>query len=206
MLSELEEIALGLPETILQPAWQHRLSLAQANVEVWLRVLKVRSLIFPPSADEALWIKFAGMCRKNSRPQMAQKILSKLLGEGVELSLGMGKIKGGADRFTNSFLDDRSILNALNLGKSNPTVIYAYLKFLWECGSDRMQALRLMKTFARFLGRMPTDGDAASSSGTLKLLAQVHYKWSKWEKQLITENSTGPSKSEKNILGSGFTL
>ena len=90
------------------------------------------------------------------------------------------------------FLDDRSILNALNLNASNPHVIYAYLKFLWECGGDRLQALRLMKTFARFLGRGQVAEDA--DAGSLKLLAQVHYKWSKWEKQLITESTTGPSK------------
>ena len=49
-----------------------------------------------------------------------------------------------------------------------------------------------MKTFARFLGRGQAAEDA--DEGALKLLAQVHYKWSKWEKQLITESTTGPSK------------
>ena len=90
MLSELEEMALGLPEETLKASWQHRLSLAQPNVEVWLRVLKGRSLIFPPTADEALWIKCAGMCRKNARPQMAQRILLKLLGN-EDLRIGSGK-------------------------------------------------------------------------------------------------------------------
>ncbi len=91
LLSELEEIALGLPEETLKASWKHRLSLAQPNVEVWLRVLKGRSLIFPPTADEALWIKFAGMCRKNSRPQMAQRIMLKLL-NNEDLQIGSGKL------------------------------------------------------------------------------------------------------------------
>ena len=90
LLSELEEIALNLPSSTLKASWQHRLSLAQPNVEVWLRVLKARSLIFPPTADEELWIKFAGMCRKNGRPQMAQRILLKLLGHEDLRSIGSG--------------------------------------------------------------------------------------------------------------------
>ncbi len=97
------------------------------------------------------------------------------------------------------FLDDRSILNALNLNDSNPHVIYAYLKFLWEFGGDRLQALRLMKTFARFLGRGRGQAEGADAEA-LKLLAQVHYKWSKWEKQLITESTTGPSTYERDTL------
>jgi hypothetical protein len=84
-------MALGLPEETLKSSWQHRLSLAQPNVGVWLRVLKARSLVFPPTADEALWIKFAGMCRKNARPQMAQRILLKLLGIEQDLRVGSGK-------------------------------------------------------------------------------------------------------------------
>lgn len=64
-----------------------------------------------------------------------------------------------------------------------------------------MQALRLMKTFARFLGRGAIDSLDPSA---LKLLAQVHYKRSKWEKQLITESSTGPNSvavSEESFRG-----
>lgn len=69
-----------------------------------------------------------------------------------------------------------------------------------------MQALRLMKTFARFLGRI--DSNNNSNGNHLKLLAQVHYKWSKWEKQLITESasSTTSNASTTNTSTNTITL
>lgn len=90
MLTELEEVVKFSSEegerARLKESWRARLELAQPTVEVWLRLLRVRSLVFPAESDAQLWIKFAGMCRKTGRVQMAQRILIRLLGsrENVE--------------------------------------------------------------------------------------------------------------------------
>ena len=185
MLTELEEVAEFLEtqnnensRKILTKNWMDRLELGQNNVEVWLRILKVRSLVMSPESDPAIWIRFASMCRKSGRTHLAHKILRQLI---------------SMDDYTHQQNEGRINLRHLIMGRgdisdpgseTNPQVVYAYLKYLWECDGDRSSALRAMKLYARHLTQMP---ETAENS---KLLARCYYKSSNWEKQLLTENSS----------------
>jgi hypothetical protein len=57
----------------------------QADVEVWQRILQVRSLVLQPQDDPVMWIKFANLCRKSGRMQLADKTISSLLPTKVNL-------------------------------------------------------------------------------------------------------------------------
>ena len=48
-------------------------------MEVWQRILQVRTLVLNPEDDPAMWIKFANLCRKNDRMVLAEKTINSLL-------------------------------------------------------------------------------------------------------------------------------
>ena len=65
-----------------------RLQGCQPDVEVWQRILQVRTLVLSPDDDPAMWIKFANLCRKSERMLLAEKTINSLLSqERVGLSL-----------------------------------------------------------------------------------------------------------------------
>ena len=51
----------------------------QPDVEVWQRILQVRTLVLNPEDDPIMWIKFANLCRKNERMALAEKTINSLL-------------------------------------------------------------------------------------------------------------------------------
>ena len=57
----------------------YRLRGCQPDVEVWQRILQVRTLVLNPEDDPAMWIKFANLCRKNDRMALAEKTINSLL-------------------------------------------------------------------------------------------------------------------------------
>ena len=56
-----------------------RLQGCQPDVEVWQRVLQVRTLVLNPEDDPVMWIKFANLCRKSDRMQLAEKTINSLM-------------------------------------------------------------------------------------------------------------------------------
>jgi FKBP12-rapamycin complex-associated protein len=56
-----------------------RLQGCQPDVEVWQRILQVRSLVLDPESDPIMWIKFANLCRKSDRMVLAEKTINSLL-------------------------------------------------------------------------------------------------------------------------------
>ncbi|KAI0032654.1 atypical/PIKK/FRAP protein kinase [Vararia minispora EC-137] len=85
-LSELEEIIAykqyaDQPErqAAMKRTWMRRLQGCQPDVEVWQRILQVRTLVLSPDDDPKMWIKFANLCRKNERTQLAEKTINSLL-------------------------------------------------------------------------------------------------------------------------------
>lgn len=176
MLTELEEVAEFMENEgdessrmILTKNWMDRLELSQANVEVWLRILKVRSLVMSPQSDPAIWIRFSSMCRKSGRPHLAHKILRQLISPDVD----------GEQINLNNLISSTN-----EYASTDPQAVYAYLKYLWECGGDKTSALRAMKLYARHLAQIPETLENS------KLLANCYYKSSNWEKQLLTEHSS----------------
>ena len=187
MLTELEEVSDFLESTltkteeeplrrILTQNWMDRLELCQSNVEVWLRILKVRSLVMSPQSDPSIWIRFASMCRKSGRPHLANKILRQLMG-----NFGDGEIPNSEDFNLRRLIT--SVHHSDDRAGSNPQVIYAYLKYLWECEGDCSGALKMMKFYTRHLTQLP------ETNVNSDLLARCYYKSSNWEKQLLNDNS-----------------
>ena len=132
MLAELEEI-IDYKQINDQPSrqahvrqtWISRLKGCQRNVDVWQRILKVRSLVMTPSEDKEMYIKFSSLCRKSGRFGLSAKTLSNLL-------------------------IAESDFNNLNLTMNEPLVIYASLKHLWESGG-RESAYAQLKSFTAHL-------------------------------------------------------
>ena len=106
MLSELEEIILYKQnadqpdrQQSIRRTWMKRCVVAhllpinsrstprrlqgcQPDVEVWQRVLQVRSLVLHPDDDSVTWIRFANLCRKSERMFLAEKALNSLMYPG----------------------------------------------------------------------------------------------------------------------------
>ncbi|QRV74273.1 phosphatidylinositol 3-kinase tor2 [Ceratobasidium sp. AG-Ba] len=88
MLSEIEEMikwkmSADSPErqSAIQKVWMHRLQQAQPEVEVWQRIVQLRTLVLIPKQDPTMWTKFANLCRKNGRHFLAERTFNSLLDE-----------------------------------------------------------------------------------------------------------------------------
>ncbi|EFJ04540.1 hypothetical protein SELMODRAFT_449361, partial [Selaginella moellendorffii] len=77
-LAELEEVIeyctlqTGNPASearasLIRRMWRDRIQGAKRNVEVWQRLLSVRTLVLPPTEDAETWLKFASLCYKSGR-------------------------------------------------------------------------------------------------------------------------------------------
>lgn len=195
IIAELEEIMMykKLPQTsdrraLIRKTWNRRLLGCQKNVDVWQRVLRVRSLVVKPKQDMQIWIKFANLCRKSGRMGLAQKALNSLLEEG-----------GDPDH--------------PNTARAPPPVVYAQLKYLWASGSQK-EALRHLIGFtsrmAHDLGLDPSNMIAQSvpQNSTIapshvedytKLLARCFLKQGEWR---VSLQANWRMESPDAILGS----
>ncbi|KAI8892612.1 FAT domain-containing protein, partial [Globomyces pollinis-pini] len=135
MLGELEEIIQykqlneqPKAQMFIRKTWVTRIKGCQRNVEVWQRILKVRSLVVSPKEDIDIWIKFSNLCRKGGRLSLSFKTLSALLTEPPT---------------------DMHFSN-LNLQENAPQVLYACFKHLWASG-NRQKAFAQMRNFTHIL-------------------------------------------------------
>ncbi|PWZ00165.1 putative TOR1-1-phosphatidylinositol 3-kinase [Testicularia cyperi] len=183
MLSELEEaLAYKLDykeqpdrQATIRSTWMKRLKGCQPEVEVWQRILSVRSIVLTPADDTETWIKFANLCRKSGRMVLAEKTLNSLLGpEG-----------NGAD--------PRSPIGP----KAPPPVIYAHLKFMWASGA-RIESLSYLQEFTRNLAEdlgihatdehgnpIAQDWQSSPRLGEFaRLLARCFFKQGEWQMSL----------------------
>ncbi|KAF8309257.1 phosphatidylinositol 3-kinase [Clavulina sp. PMI_390] len=190
MLSELEEI-ITYKQSADQPdrqatirnTWQRRLEGCQSDVDVWQRILQVRSLVLNAIEDTTMWIKFANLCRKSDRKILAEKTLNSLLGKSGD--------------------EERQNIRA------PPPVIYANLKYMWAKG-EREQALTWLSTFsARLADDLGLDLDNPADrvhevrnmpkmTSYIKLLARCYLKQGEWQSALHQEWTTD---SVHDILG-----
>ncbi|EGV64899.1 FAT-domain-containing protein [Yamadazyma tenuis ATCC 10573] len=191
MLAELEEIIKYkcLPQgsekrAVMRKTWNTRLLGCQRNVDIWQRMLKVRALVIKPKQDMEMWIKFANLCRKSGRLNLAEKSLNSLLEEG----------------------------SPENPSRAPPQVVYAQLKYMWAKGQQK-EALRHLVDFttrmSQDLGLNPNDlitqplpsegpGIPKHVEEYTKLLARCFLKQGEWQ---IALNSQWKSESSEIILG-----
>ena len=187
MLSELEEaLAYKLDyadqpdrQALLRAIWMKRLQGCELDVEVWQRILSVRSIVITPADDTETWIKFANLCRKSGRMVLAEKTLNSLLGPDANASQ----------------------MDASTLGpKAPPAVIYSHLKFMWACGA-KGESLSYLRDFtanlAEDLGMATVDEhenlvlpDLRASprlAEFARLLARCYFKLGEWQVALNDE-------------------
>ncbi|KAG5734545.1 Phosphatidylinositol 3-kinase tor2 [Termitomyces sp. T112] len=176
MLSELEEIIsykqfADQPErqATMRKTWMKRLRGCQPDVEVWQRILQVRTLVLDPETDPVMWIKFANLCRKSERMALAEKTINSLL----------SPTQRHHSQGTHT--------------KAPPNVVYAQLKFMWATGA-REESLGFLRQFSASLSRdlavetgdNPIHVDVPKHKLTelSKLLARCYFKTGQWQVEL----------------------
>ncbi|KAL2265936.1 hypothetical protein VTJ83DRAFT_5288 [Remersonia thermophila] len=127
MLAELEELIIykqSGPEkrATLRATWETRLKGCQRNVEVWQRMLRLRSLVLTPQENMHMWTKFANLCRKSGRMGLAEKSLKQLIDIDAPLETA---IPYWFEQPANPGIE-----------RVAPPIIYAILKFQWEIGQQ----------------------------------------------------------------------
>ncbi|KAJ7435254.1 FAT domain-containing protein [Mycena latifolia] len=194
MLSELEEVITykqyaDQPERqqMMRNTWMKRLQGCQPDVEVWQRILQVRTLIINPEDDPIAFIKFANLCRKSDRMALAEKTINSLL---------------TPDRLQH--------LREYHHTKAPPNVVYAQLKYMWAQGA-REGSLAELRQFTVSLAK---DLQAESSDHALraglpkqrlnqlsKLLARCYFKQGEWQ-VVLDENWYCDDSGLKDVLQS----
>ena len=179
MLSELEEaLAYKLDfcdqpdrQATMRQIWMRRLEGCELDVEVWQRILSVRSIVLTPVDDTETWIKFANLCRKSGRMVLAEKTLNSLLGP-----------------------DAAAPMDAVGGPKAPPAVIYAHLKFMWAYGAQT-ESLSYLREFTASLAEdlglagvdehgslvMPDLSAAPRLGDFARLLARCYFKLAEWQ-------------------------
>ncbi|EKM51709.1 uncharacterized protein PHACADRAFT_262011 [Phanerochaete carnosa HHB-10118-sp] len=187
MLSELEEIILYKQnadqpdrQQSIRRTWMKRLQGCQPDVEVWQRVLQVRSLVLNPNDDSVTWIRFANLCRKNDRMFLAEKALDSLM---------------SPERLQAQYRNDPQGVRV------PPHVVYAHLKFLWANGQHE-ESLRYLFKFTTSLARDLVPETERPSSSVQKskledlsrLLARCYFKQGQWQVALHRDWDERPIK------------
>ncbi|KAF7324662.1 Serine/threonine-protein kinase TOR [Mycena kentingensis (nom. inval.)] len=175
MQSELEEV-ISYKQCFDQPdrqrtmrnTWMKRLKGCQPEVEVWQRILQVRTLVLNPEDDPTAFIKFANLCRKSDRMGLAEKTLNSLL------------------------TPDRQ--QHARPARAPPNVVYAQLKYMWAqdtAPGARQACLAELRQFTVSLSNdlaAETD-EHAQRAGLPKqrlielrdLLARCYFKQGEWQ-------------------------
>ncbi|KAF8966334.1 atypical/PIKK/FRAP protein kinase [Flammula alnicola] len=148
----------------------YRLQGCQPDVEVWQRILQVRTLVLNPEDDPMMWIKFANLCRKSERMVLAEKTINSLLSP-----------------------DRNQRLHEHHHTKAPPNVVYAQLKFMWATGA-KDESLNFLRQFTGSLVRDVTNEINAQTQRPAvskqkmaelsKLVARCFYKQGEWQVEL----------------------
>ncbi|KAI8609347.1 hypothetical protein BC830DRAFT_1151012 [Chytriomyces sp. MP71] len=181
MLTELDEIITlkSLPNGHDKKAknmcsWSTRLNLCEPSIEVWQRLLRVRSLAANTKSDSE-WIKFANLCRKQGNFRLADGTLSRLL------------------------LIPKDENGALDVSRNPPSVVYACLKHTWASNGKegKERAFEEMRQFTmniidrlgiESLSEMASLKDSNTEDSEMqmlfKLLARCYLKLGEWQTEL----------------------
>ncbi|KAK4466461.1 target of rapamycin [Cladorrhinum samala] len=185
MLAELEELILykqSDPEkqANLRATWETRLKGCQRNVEVWQRMLRLRSLVLTPRENMRMWTKFANLCRKSGRMGLAEKSLKQLIGTDASLEWAIPYWHEKPPKLEDDEEEEEEPLP--------PLIQYAVLKFQWEVGqqpsvrhTDRAIAEKTLFCLRKFTdetaqrveaARMQLNASAQSGNGAIESLNQ----------------------------------
>ncbi|KAF8573454.1 atypical PIKK FRAP protein kinase [Ramaria rubella] len=163
MISELEEMVLykkladkPQQQQRLRETWKKRLMGCQRDLNVWQRILKVRSLAVKPDEDIDTIVRFANLCRKAGRLGAAQRAMETLVLSGE---------------------------NEEPQSKAPPQIVYAQLKLIWAKG-DCANALNSLRKFIHELSQDPQTNDLSERKTLAHITARCHLKHGNWQMQL----------------------
>ena len=184
-LTELEEIfAVKRAESLsweggqamkalTQSMWAGRLRGVQRSAEVWQALLSVRSLMLEMHEDAPNWIKFARLCRENSRPRQGGAILSRLLHD-VQNEVSLRK------------------MSPFDAANPEALVWYAWYKHQWATGNqnDAYSGVEVLsQQLEAALGAVDEGDSVPPDLNRLLLTAKAKHKVATWRRQLIKELS-----------------
>jgi tetratricopeptide (TPR) repeat protein len=159
----------------MRKMWTLRMRGVSRSVDMWIRVLSVRSLVTMASENMPEWLQFTSLCRRTHRFGMAYKVLVGLgmcagteevrnpldAGDSIRaksiqsLSHITGDTNTGRsiEPFETEYTTSEEDVNFANplVGVSSaahPRVTYAYLKHLWYTG-HREKAVNQLKVLAK---------------------------------------------------------
>ena len=150
-LSELEEViqykqAKDDPErrNTITLLWENRLKGCQRNVDVYERILMVRTLVLAPKEEPGMWLHFIKLCRRSGALSTSRKVLNSLLGK---------------DHFKSK---------SKRLPSAPPSIVESFLKQLWAEG-DRTLAFESMTSFCETLNEDKATNSTLLARCHLKL-------------------------------------
>lgn len=137
------------------------------DVETWQKVLQLRSLVINPSEDAPSYIKFANLCRKERRWNLAESVIQQLLSDQSK--------------------PDAPI-------RASPAVVFTHLRLLWDTG-DKEDSLRYLINVCTSLARdIGLDDPGRVITGNLEeveevrsLLSRAYLKQGEWRQELQPE-------------------
>lgn len=114
-----------------------RLEGCQRDVEVWQRILQLRSLVLSPSEDIDTWITFVDLCRTSDRLNLAEKTLTALVGQTPHMDA-----------------EDTA-------GRAPPPIIFAVYRLEWakhnRDNSDRVDRVNTLNQLRQFTADLEVD-------------------------------------------------
>ena len=179
MLAELDEISTYKQTTdeavqiSIRRTWSKRLLGCQYNIDVWLPILKVRSLVLQPEDDIDVWLSYCGLCRKQGEAAGSKAL-------GLERShINLVQLLGC----------DPSAQPQYALPTTLPRVTYAYIKWMWV-NSQTDEAIQHLYHLIDVL-----SNDQQEENQNEQLLARCYHKLGQWRAQPFLE-SAGQMSSE----------
>ncbi|KAJ1971618.1 phosphatidylinositol kinase- protein kinase tor1, partial [Dimargaris xerosporica] len=130
MLSEFEEILdyksyaeQPKRQEIIRETWNKRLKGVSREVDVWQKILRVRSSVLPPNEDMDVWLQFADLCRSSGHLSFAEQTIASIIKkEPLELKA-----------------------DVIRMAPSE--VVYAYLEVLWARNEHRPAVYEFLETY-----------------------------------------------------------
>ncbi|KIJ50878.1 hypothetical protein M422DRAFT_244825 [Sphaerobolus stellatus SS14] len=161
MISELEELVAYKKladqpdrQKRLRDTWNKRLLGCQQDINIWQRILKVRSLAVKPSDDIETTVRFANMCRKAGRLTLALRAMETLVQSEAE-----------------------------GRSKAPPEIVYAQVKLIWANG-EHVKALMSLRRFIHELCQNPGSNDQVDNQTKTRILAKSYLRHGDWQMTL----------------------
>lgn len=192
----------------LEKTWRRRISGCQQSVDVWSRILQVRSLLVPPGQErnvahhsrelgtqgtqKSVWLKFAALCRKSERFALSMKTL---------LQLGACSPSESSMPHMKRLLADSSSVGVqmITLNRNaapKPAIRYALYKHAWSVGC-REDAVQLLD---RFVTEM--ESKTAPGHDDINLRVRCHIKLGQYRMAVAADSGRNMSRDRSRFSSS----